>query len=127
MQNSLTTGSFVTKREATPADFLRDKRRSFHFNGNVMCGYSPPAEKKKALVEESGRHNEPGATSLNSQATQVAIFSPAAGRSVAHGCPPFSDIQPFDNGLGSEQNQRRAAVLQVFPGIDLFFLNRVDQ
>lgn len=76
------------KHEATSAfrfhflDFLRDKRRSFQFNRNVMCAYSPPAEKKKALVEERvGVTMSPAPLQLNSQATQVAIFSPAAGRS----------------------------------------------
>lgn len=96
-----------------------------------MCGYSPPAEKKKALVQERvGVTMSPAPLQLNSQATQVAIFSPAAGRSVANSCPHLSDIQPSDNGLGSKQNhvlQRRAPGLQVFPGIDPLFLNRVDQ
>lgn len=96
-----------------------------------MCGYSPPAEKKKALVRERvGVTMSPAPLQLNSQATQVAIFSPAAGRSVANSCPHPSDIQPFDIGLGSKQNhvlQCRALVLQVFPGIDPLFLNRVDQ
>lgn len=96
-----------------------------------MCGYSPPAEKKKALVQgRVGVTMSPAPLQLNSQATQVAIFSPAAGRSVANSCPHLSDIQPSDNGLESKQNhvlQCRAPVLQVFPDIDPFFLNRVDQ
>lgn len=96
-----------------------------------MCGYSPPAEKKKALVQERvGVTMSLAPLQLHSQATQVAIFSPAAGRSVANSCPRFSDFQPFDKGLGSKQNhvlQRRAPVLQVFPGIDSFLLNWVDQ
>lgn len=99
-----TTGSSVMKHEATSAfrfyflEFLRDKRRTFHFNMNVMCGYSPPAEKKKALVQERvGVTMSPAPLQLNSQATQVAIFSPAAGRSVANSCPHLSDIQPSDD------------------------------
>lgn len=80
-----------------------------------MCGCSPPAEKKKALVQERvGVTMSPAPLQLGAQATQVAIFSPAAGRSVANSCPHLSDIQPSDNG--SKQNhvlQRRAPCFLV--------------
>lgn len=93
--------------------------------------YSPPAEKKQALVQvRVGVTVCPAPFQLNSQTTQVAILSPAAGRSVTNSCPHFSDIQLVDNGLGSKQNhvlQHRAPVLEVFPGIDPFFLNWADQ
>lgn len=92
--------------------------------------YPPPAEKKQALVQARvGVAVSPAPLHLNSQTTQVAILSPPAGRLVTNSCPHFSDIQLFDNGLGSKQNhvlQHRAPVLEVFPGINPFFLNWVD-
>lgn len=78
-------------------------------------------EEKKALVQERvGVTMSPAPLQLNSQATQVAIFSPAAGRSVANSCPHLSDIQPSDKGLGSKHNhvlQRRAASISWYRSV----------